>query len=349
MAKHYVYADPDKTSLKQGDVLDRTADLTRLLLEYHPYFGRHEAYKYFMVLTQTCDLVRRPKPKSRYINLAAVRAIEDVLRLEAAKSQDQWQKETRCISGKLKGGLMLFLARLLNNNEPEYFYLHEDQTLGLTGNNCAFLAVSVPLRVEHYECCLQAKTSELKEPFQAKLGWLIGNLFSRVGTAEWDAEVPDKKLSAAAKEIVDATFITVDDQQISQGLKTLRQQEGFRGMSAKDVLEYVRSVKIVKKSKRFQDRAVEVLRGSNLIDLIQGRVIQAVIGDESLRHGIAAIVQKPEGDQEGEVSDRVVSLFGDRLRKLLERKSFPDRESLYRKLVASITNDPQVSAILAGR
>jgi hypothetical protein len=293
-------------------------------------------------------LVRRPTPKSRYINLAAVRPVEYALHIEASKHQQDWQRATRSISGRIKNKLLEFLGRLLNNNEPGYFYLHEDQGLGLAGNNCAFLALSVPLRVAHYDRCLDAKLAELTEPFQAKLGWLVGDMFSRVGTAEWDDEIPDKSLGAATGEILDKTLVTIDDNRIREAMRTLRKEGGFDEMSAEDVLQYVRSVKIVKKSTQFRQKAVEVLRGSNLINLIQGRVIQAVTGDESLRHDVAAIVAEAEGDQEGQVSDRLVSLFGDRLRNLLGRERFPDSEGLYRNLVASITKDPQISAILAG-
>ena len=56
---HFTYkAHADMTSLCQGDVLLKTDALSRILESVHPYFLNDE-YKYFMVLSQSCDLVRR--------------------------------------------------------------------------------------------------------------------------------------------------------------------------------------------------------------------------------------------------------------------------------------------------
>lgn len=71
---HFTYkSKPDMSSLCQGDILKLTDDLKKVLGDVHPYF-QNEQYKYFMVLTQSCDLVRRKgQPcKTPYITLAAV-------------------------------------------------------------------------------------------------------------------------------------------------------------------------------------------------------------------------------------------------------------------------------------
>ena len=76
---HFTYKEyPDMNSLCQGDVLEKTDELTTILEKVHPYFLKPE-YKYFMVLSQSCDLVRRNgKPcKTPYITLAAVREYSD--------------------------------------------------------------------------------------------------------------------------------------------------------------------------------------------------------------------------------------------------------------------------------
>src|SRR5687768_1378497 len=100
MAQHYAYEDPDRGALKQGDVLERSPDLLQVLQEVHPHYARHEQYRYFIVITQTCDLVRRraDPPKSRYITIAAVRPIEEVLRREAHDLQDPWQRDVGAVS-----------------------------------------------------------------------------------------------------------------------------------------------------------------------------------------------------------------------------------------------------------
>ena len=75
--------------------------------------------------------------------------------------------------------------KLLNNNHPEYFYLAEDVDCHLSEACVAFLKLAIPIKSEHYDRCLAARISQLKEIFQAKLGWLAGNIYSRVGTPDW--------------------------------------------------------------------------------------------------------------------------------------------------------------------
>src|SRR5690606_7730478 len=73
-----------------------------------------------------------------------------------------------------------------------------------------------------YEACLKARRLSLRSVFQAKLGWLAGNIYARVGTDDWVPTVmnvsdfkrhiehilstqcqwvDDKKYAAASKEI----------------------------------------------------------------------------------------------------------------------------------------------------
>ena len=71
---HFTYKqEADFASLCQGDVLAVTEELKSILEEVHPYF-LNEQYKYFMVLSQSCDLVRRKGKacKTPYITLAAI-------------------------------------------------------------------------------------------------------------------------------------------------------------------------------------------------------------------------------------------------------------------------------------
>src|SRR4051812_31689281 len=103
MATHYVYDDP-KPELSQGDILQKSDGLLGVIRPYFRYYADHEDYKYFMVLTQTCDLVRRDGGPcaSPYITLAAVRPLRHALLTEAAKYQEGWQREERVIGDKAK-------------------------------------------------------------------------------------------------------------------------------------------------------------------------------------------------------------------------------------------------------
>ena len=78
---HFTYKDTknmDRDSLCQGDVICLSDELIESLSEIHPYFNNGN-YRYFIVITQSCVLVRRNgKPcKSPFITLAAFCSLYD--------------------------------------------------------------------------------------------------------------------------------------------------------------------------------------------------------------------------------------------------------------------------------
>jgi hypothetical protein len=82
----------------------------------------------------------------------------------------------------------MFLERLFNNNESEYFFLRAEPTLDFPEDCCAFLRLSIALQAEHYEDCIASRVLSLSDEFSTKLGWLVGNIYSRVGTRDWKPE-----------------------------------------------------------------------------------------------------------------------------------------------------------------
>ena len=74
----------------------------------------------------------------------------------------------------------------MKNKEPDYFFLSDDTSLGFPDRMVAFLKLSISLKADlHYDTCLSAKVLGLTDAFKAKLGWLVGNMYSRVGTPDW--------------------------------------------------------------------------------------------------------------------------------------------------------------------
>ena len=65
------------------------------------------------------------------------------------------------------------------------FYLHPDADLGLGEPAVALLRVSVALKSTHYAALIAARAGRLKADFQAKLGWLVANLYGRAASADW--------------------------------------------------------------------------------------------------------------------------------------------------------------------
>jgi len=206
---HFTYTSANRAHLSQGDVIRRTEAIDKILAEVHPHY-LHKKNTYFQVLTQSCDLVRRQgsECKARYISLAAIRSLSDAYERELSKYQiGPYPGLPPILEEKGRSILDQFLQRLLNNNEPNYFYLHKEPSSDFPDNSCTFLRLSVAVKsLNHYETLLDGRVLELEESFQAKLGWLVGQLYSRVGTQDW----PQKSLNEQIKEIHDKEAVTVD-------------------------------------------------------------------------------------------------------------------------------------------
>jgi hypothetical protein len=185
---HWTYdgfaADPH---LMQGDILARTNELVQLLSDVHAHFC-DEKYLGFMVVTQSCDLVRRKGDdcKTHYITLAVIRSLNPILDMLFREFgtdhfKDVYIDERRTSAGHL-------VERILNQNEQSFglFYLHPDSDAGVAEASVALLRVTIALRAEHYNLLIAARRGRLKAEFSNKLGWLIGNLYSRVATADWE-------------------------------------------------------------------------------------------------------------------------------------------------------------------
>ncbi len=175
----------------QGDVLQRTPALDDLLRAVHPHFFQHPKNLFFMVLTQSCDLVPRglgSSCKAPYITIAPVRSVDLVVERQVAQLNAADVKSAIPVVGnKAKNRLYEFMNRLLNNNEPGFFFLDAEGTK-LGNDGVAFLNLSIAIKSDlHLQTCVDAKILQLTDTFQAKLGWLVGQLYSRVGTQDMDA------------------------------------------------------------------------------------------------------------------------------------------------------------------
>jgi hypothetical protein len=191
MPAHWTYDTFEPTAdLAQGDIIEPTPDVRVVLKEVHPHF-LDTKYVSFMVLSQSCDLVRRSGYRSQPINLCVVRELSSV----AARLLELF-----CGSG-ISGIFRLenlndarrFLERVVNQNEQAVglFYLHPDADSGISVASIAMLRIAIALRTDHYDKLVAARRGRLRPEFQAKLGWLIGNLYSRVGTEDWSE--PDNR------------------------------------------------------------------------------------------------------------------------------------------------------------
>ena len=350
MATHYVYDDPDPTQLAQGDVLRRSEALVDLLDQYHPHYAAHPDYQFFAVLTQSCDLVRRggKPPKCKYVTIAAARTLEETLLREAAKSQKEWQRQTKVIGGRERNSLLMFLHRLLDNNEPGYFYLHEDQQLGIHRSCCVVLPLAVSVRAQHYDMLVEAKIAQIKDTFQAKLGWLIGNMYGRVGTTEWDSQYPDNPLKDVVKTVLDGTLFSVTDEQIKEGLAELKRQKLLEAMSPEEIFDHIRQKTILSRGKKFESRALEVSKTVRLVNPIHGRASNALRDAGALKESIINVLNAAEvaEDDVEMVADQLLLTMNQQIGEVLSDTNLPGRDEVVTTFIRGLLQDPQIAAIL---
>ena len=217
---------PPTDALEQGDVLQKTPAIQELLTKYHPYYAQHDENKFFVVLTQSCDLVRRSAHcGARYIALAPIRPLKTIVRREFEGKLENVQPGAQPFgSQRTRVTFEQFLNRLFNNNEPPFFYFEAAHQRGIYEDMCAMLALPISLKPEHYEALLAAKLAGISDVFQAKLGWLLGQMYSRVGTPD----LPPATMSKRVKEYTEGAAIWLEDQD-AKALRALLQSRADGG------------------------------------------------------------------------------------------------------------------------
>ena len=262
---------PPSDRLEQGDVLDKTAALSDLLATYHPYYAQHQENKFFVVLTQSCDLVRREgRCKARYISIAPVRPLRSVLKREfEGKLDNVGLGQQPFASVRVRNTLEQFLQRLFNNNEPAFFYFESANTSGIYEEMCAMLALPISLKPEHYESLLRAKLAGISDVFQAKLGWLLGQMYSRVGTPDLEPS----KLTAKVSEYTDGIAVWLED---SKAKSLKKMVKGHKQSNTNAVIGREEIMQMVDKLPKRKAAAIEAI-----VDIA---VAQGLAGRDSNEH-----------------------------------------------------------------
>ena len=212
---HWTYKSRSESDLEQGDILLPNEYLKKQVLDkYHPYYSSHPDNQLFIVLTQSCDLVLRSgECKAPYITLAPVRPLRVIIEREFHHQLRNLKPNAQPYgASRVRELFSDFLYKLFNNNDPHYFYLKEQQDMNIAEDMCAITALSISIKSEHYSECLKARVLQLDDLFQAKLGWLVGQKYSRVGTPDWDI----KELNDRVNRVILNTAVWIDDDQISR-------------------------------------------------------------------------------------------------------------------------------------
>ena len=234
MWAHWAFKEPS-SNLEQGDILRPSPEVVALLQLYHPHYASHPENRFYIVLTQSCDLVWRSDGiKARYIAIAPVRVLDAVMEREFSSSIIRLDDGSSFASTRTKTDLERFLGRLINNNEPGYFYIEPEATAGLTEPMCAALALPISFRAEHYSKFIDARVIGLEDSFQAKLGWLLGQMYSRVGTRDF----PGEEVKAKVSSIVSELAIWLDPRQFDHVVSSFeneRKEDNQKGFVLSDI------------------------------------------------------------------------------------------------------------------
>lgn len=277
---HFTYIEPNLKELKQGDILKKTPELLALIKEVHPHYARDD-YLYFQVLTQTCDLVCRDgECKSRYITLAAVRKMDLVIQRAIEKFSDKTVFLDKLVcSTRHKRSLTDLFNKLLNNNDTNHFYLKSAPEYGLVMDCCTQLHLSISVRsYQHFDVCLGAKILELSENFRAKLGWLVGNLYSRIGTEDYvPGAIPDlKTYEDYVEDRIKNYVVWVPEIDYSVFKKKTKTATSFE-----EIKQTLESDREKAKEKRLNQIVSAVAKTIN-IDAVQQQTIKNILGQHPL-------------------------------------------------------------------
>lgn len=283
-------AEPVAEVLEQGDVLRKSEALVGLLNTYHPYYSRHADNRQFAILTQSCDLVRRAGGKvgARYLTIAPIRPLKSVLVREFEGRIENVGAGRQAFAGqRAYSAIAQFLARLLNNNESEFFYYRANNGIGVLEDSCAMLPLSISLKPEHYETLLAARVGSITDVFQAKLGWLIGQMYSRVGTPDLS---PDE-VTGLTRSYLNGVAMWLDDTQFA-AVKPLAAQfvadNPHRPLGPRELQQLVNS--LPKRKTQVIDAVLNLLQANGLIEERSPRrraLRQALEDDPALKAALA--------------------------------------------------------------
>lgn len=213
---HWTYEElkPD-SDLRQGDILEPTEALTELFRDVHPHFAQKK-YRGFLIVTQSCDMVRR-KDKGRkcsttHINLSVIRSLSDII---SDSLKDRFGYLAPGIYDKqMEKAVRALAERLVNQNENTLglFCLHPEIDSGISVHSVAILRVAISIKASlHYGKLIAARVGRLSAEFQPKLGWMVGNLYSRVGVTDWKEISEDKNTNSEEKLITDILAFNRDE------------------------------------------------------------------------------------------------------------------------------------------
>lgn len=166
------------------------------------------------------------------------------------------------VEERAKARVTQLVERVYNNTEPDYFFLYKEDALNFPKSMVVYLKVSIALKSElHYDACLNAKRLELSDEFKAKLGWLVGNMYSRVGTTDWESKMTDKARRQMIEDEVNSRCVIGSKEQIRELKKKLN--ENPDALSSHDAaIECLASIIVKSKYEQVMDIIEEIFKSN---------------------------------------------------------------------------------------
>jgi hypothetical protein len=204
MSIQILTTEKDTESLYQGDIIFIDDVIRENLIAYNK--TKADTCDFTIILTQSCDLVKRSelgnKCKAQLLHLGFLSSFDEYFVDNLSKY---------CENGLFGGKISIIeqgkaqklqnnLERLFNNNLSDLFFIPEDNGQGLSSHYVVDLRDQCLISFNYYDNLLMNKRCELEEIYRAKLGYMVSQLFSRIGTKDWDKDELNSMLKSMINE-----------------------------------------------------------------------------------------------------------------------------------------------------
>lgn len=256
---HFTYLEPEKlfeegTDLFQGDILALNPkwrdDLDRAGFKMMPELTA------LLVVSQTCDLVQGrmkadPIACSPVVSLGGLlpKLLNDLAPTKVYAYREERNRKR----------VSEFLSRLFNQNEASsaYFYLHEDVDMKFGTRSVACLRHKICFSASEYGELQSARVGRLTPEFRSKLGWMVGNIYSRQATSDWkEGELEELKETV----LMDLDFIS------HFAFYRLKKQRNYKELTEAEVREFIHTANTSQTKSEIVEKVLAIARRKLRLD-----------------------------------------------------------------------------------
>jgi len=261
MSRHFTYCsqasikrEPD---LFQGDLI-LFDDRARTELQKHGV-RLPEGLSIAIVTSQTCDLVES-RLKAIPICIAPAFDAQSVIKSLIDEVAPRHESDGfRSKSSEVK--VRELLGRVFNQNESArgLWFIHGDNALGIGQDAIASLRHPIAIPTSLYKTLKRCRVGRFTAEFRSQLGWMVGNLFSRPATTDFEASTLAKKVDP---------YIDKDEYIAPVHRPTLKQAKDAHGAGAEfDTVAQLRMIRSQKPKGTILNAVMDVLASEFDLDL----------------------------------------------------------------------------------